>query len=286
MIYEKYAKNGILTKTDMSQYNRLNSLEAEIIKVLKPVLKDSWKLIEQERERIYDEAFFRYMWDLEQTGEFSFNYGLFNRDTIKATIEKKDMIENPMDRITKKRLLENGILKVQSTLTQGLIQGIPYNRMAKDIRDSINGNFNDALRIIRTEGQRAQVLGQQAIYDKAEAEGIEGKWIWDAALDDRTRESHQALDGVERGEDGYFTFLAGPNKGAKTIEPLQSGIASEDINCRCRLRFEVAGIKPDARIMTDDDGQPINIKNMKYDEWLEWKQKPAKEREKDVIRRL
>ena len=155
MIYEKYAKNGILTKTDMSQYNRLNSLEAEIIKVLKPVLKDSWKLIEQERERIYDEAFFRYMWDLEQTGEFSFNYGLFNRDTIKATIEKKDMIENPMDRITKKRLLENGILKVQSTLTQGLIQGIPYNRMAKDIRDSINGNFNDALRIIRTEGQRA-----------------------------------------------------------------------------------------------------------------------------------
>ncbi len=155
VIYEKYAKNGILTKTDMSQYNRLNSLEAEIIKVLKPVLKDSWKLIEQERERIYDEAFFRYMWDLEQTGEFSFNYGLFNRDTIKATIEKKDMIENPMDRITKKRLLENGILKVQSTLTQGLIQGIPYNRMAKDIRDSINGNFNDALRIIRTEGQRA-----------------------------------------------------------------------------------------------------------------------------------
>ena len=107
------------------------------------------------------------------------------------------------------------------------------------------------MRIARTEGHRAAVEGQQVVYGKAESLGIELEYIWDAALDKRTRPEHGALDGQKRGEDGFFDTAVG-----KVAVPLQSGVASFDIQCRCKLRAQIPGYPPKMRYVRGDGKRP------------------------------
>ena len=137
----------------------------------------------------------------------------------------------------------------------------------KEVRTAINGNASDALRIVRTEGQRAQVLGQQANYASARDIGVEVIDVWDAALDTRTRDSHGALDGkrasYRSNGEPYWTFTTGDHAGSQTAGPLRSGFASEDIHCRCRIRGEIDEFKPEQR--------RIKGEIQKYQTYKEWK---------------
>lgn len=62
--------------------------------------------------------------------------------------------------------------------------------------------------------------------------------IWDAPLDKKTRVEHGALDGQAKNKErnGWIVLSIGLVRA-----PLQSGVASFDINCRCRIRGQVKG---------------------------------------------
>jgi len=84
--------------------------------------------------------------------------------------------------------------------------------------------------------------------------------VWTAALDDRTRDSHGAMDGRVRDEDGYFTL---PN-GERAVAPGDDSLSAEEvINCRCRTRYEVNSVPPKYR-RTKDEGV---IEYQTYNEW-------------------
>ncbi len=121
-----------------------------------------------------------------------------------------------------------------------------------------------ALRIARTEGQRALVEGQKAAYKRAEDIGCEIDEIWDAALDKITRPEHGALDGQAKDleKDGWLVPSIGIVAG-----PLQSGIASFDINCRCRIRGQVIGYPPQTRTYRDEKGITQIGKYQTYEQW-------------------
>ena len=79
-------------------------------------------------------------------------------------------------------------------------------------------------------------------------------------LDGHTRAAHGALDGQKRGKDGFFDTPVG-----KVAAPLQSGVASFDIHCRCRLRAEIPGYPPQMRYVRGDGKRSW----MSYEEWRE-----------------
>jgi hypothetical protein len=257
-LYERYAVNGKLTYAEMSKYNRLASLEAQIAEILRPMFGKIDRLVDKVGPLEYEEGFYRTAWAIDQQSGVALRWGLLNTKAV------REAVANPLDKIAKTRLRQDGLTKINRAVTQGLIRGESYPNMARAIKSAIEGNAYDAMRIVRTEGQRAQVLGQQANYAAARDIGVDMVEVWDATLDSRTRPSHGELDGVKAryDSDGQPYWYI---NGHLTHGPGQSGYPEEDINCRCRIRGQIAGHEPKVR--------RIAGKITKYETYAEWDRK-------------
>jgi uncharacterized protein with gpF-like domain len=89
--------------------------------------------------------------------------------------------------------------------------------------------------------------------------------VWQATLDNKTRDSHQDMDCQKVKLDEMFIFQSGDNKGDETEGPGLSGIPEEDINCRCVMREEIVGYEPSIRGARDEG----NIPYQTYEEWAD-----------------
>ena len=83
-------------------------------------------------------------------------------------------------------------------------------------------------RIFVTESRRVFSEGQ---YDSAKGRATHKKWH--TQEDEKVRDTHWYLDGLEVKIDDYFYTLSGD----RAMHPLGFGIASEDVNCRCFLEY-------------------------------------------------
>ena len=256
-VYERYSVDGTLTLAEMSRYNRLAALEKQIVAEFSPAVRKSTRLVEKMSRIEYDEAFYRYAWTMDQQAGVALQWGVLNPTTVTAAVA------NPLRLIAETRLETDGIQRIQRAVTQGLIRGQSYPAMAREIKAAIDGNASDALRIVRTEGQRAQVIGQQASYERARADGVVVVDVWNASLDGRTRPEHGALDGVEAKYDDagnpYWDTAVG-----RVAGPTRSGVASFDINCRCRITGRVKGYEPTVRRIRGQGVVPYTT----YDNWI------------------
>lgn len=239
----------------MTRYNRLLSLESQILDILKYTNKEAIKEIGRLTPDVYDDAFFRTGWAIDMASGVAIKWGQISPEVIKAAVE------NPLYYLAQKGMQQNSIIAIQKTLTQGLIQGQSFPKMARAISEAIGRTYNDSIRIARTEGMRAFTLGGQAAFENAAEAGVDVKQIWIASLDDRTRDSHGALDGKEKtgGEaDGWYVPGLGYVKG-----PRLSGSPGFDINCRCTVGGEIVGLEPKLRRTREAGVVPYTT----YDEW-------------------
>lgn len=257
-IYEKYSKDGVLTKAEMTKYNRMEVMYKQLSEDLLPALGQSASQVRKLQKSQYSESFFRHAWAIDNASGVALKWGLLSPEMIKAAVE------NEFSKIAIKGVRQNGLLGIRRAVTSGLIQGDSYPKMAKKIKHFMDFTASSYQTIVRTEGQRSAVLGQQATYDKAENLGVEMQRIWDATLDSRTRTSHGKLDGVpaKHDEGGYYWN----SDVGRIAGPLQSGIARWDCNCRCRTRGQIAGYEPKVRRIRDEGIKP-------YITYKEWKKK-------------
>lgn len=226
-IYEKYGDT--VDYADMVSYNRLTNLEQQIAGEIKKLTNKNIKTTTSTLKNIYSEQFYRSGFAFEQSLGAKLGFGLLNPDVIKASVL------NPLDRITwpdrMKDHAQQFVKQIQTELTQGLIQGEGYGKIAKRIVDKTGINAGKVIRIVRTEGHRVQSAGSLLAYDKtqtaADRLGLKTVKVWIATLDNRTRDSHQKMDGKEANDEGIFTLPSG----ATTEAPGLSGVAEEDINC-------------------------------------------------------
>jgi SPP1 gp7 family putative phage head morphogenesis protein len=238
-LYEKYSKDGILSYSDMTKYNRLDSLNLFLADEMKSLGKSVGSDVKTLVGDMYNKAYFGYGQIIDEQADQSLNWGIVNRDTISSLINEPSVAGLSLVEILGKAQYNN-LLKMRQTLTQSMIQGESYQDVARRIRDEYDKSFNDAIRIARTEGTRASGEGQTAAYDRAEELGIVLERIWVATDDARTRESHLAMDGQVADEDGLFTIPDGyDNAGLQAEYPGGFSEPSESINCRCRVIAEV-----------------------------------------------
>lgn len=260
-MYERYGDD--VNYADMVKYNRLTGLEKNIGDELRVLNKESNGKITKSIKETFGNNYAIIGYANESALNMSLGFGALNKDAIEAAIlNKYDRIKWP-DRL--KANIDNLNNKVRSAVTEGLIQGHGYSKTANMVKDKIERDAFNTNRILRTESHRAQNEGRKYGYDQikeeVESSGIIMVRAWMATLDGRTRDSHQAMDGQYEDENGKFHFP----EGGEADAPGMSGIAAEDINCRCSTYTQVEDIPPGKRM--DQEEGLIEYKN--YREWAE-----------------
>ena len=252
-LYDKYAIDGKLTKAEMTKYNRYANMEKQVLETLNPAVRGKIKVIERVTPEQYQEAFFRMAWAMDMETGLRVKWGTVNLEAVQK------VLENPYTLIAVDSLPMNARMAVRRALADGLSLGKSYEQMVKDLRAATNATYNQALRIVRTEGQRAQNAGASDVYKGAVAAGINGRRVWDATLDGDTRDTHIRIDGQAEDENGLFYPGGNPAKypNDEALPP------EESINCRCRVRFEVEGYSPQLRRTREQGLIPYQT----YTEW-------------------
>ena len=260
-VYAKYEKAGELTYAEMAKYGRLQGLEADIRKELNSLTGKTVRAVDSGNMAGYAESYYRTVFGIEGEAQAKLGYSMLNKNTIQRAID------NPLEKLALRRNAANIKITMSQQITQGLIQGESYTKMASRVKDTLESNTNNALRIARTEAHRAQQLGRKDSTERASELGVEMEKVWDASLDDRTRDSHQSLDGVAVGVDEDFY---NPETGGRGPVPGSMGTAEDDINCRCSVRYQIKGYSPEVRNAREEGTIPYQT----YEEYAKargWK---------------
>lgn len=117
--------------------------------------------------------------------------------------------------------------------------GVPIDEILLDPDSDYSESFrSDAELVFRTEIHKSFVDGQRYAGEVIEEELKDTELrlvkVWDATLDEKTRDTHFILHGTELPLDGWFETYRG-----RSQAPGEFGIPEEDCNCRCMLAFRI-----------------------------------------------
>lgn len=231
-LQKKFSGDSI-TYGEASQ--RLRNIEPQIIKNINKLNKNSTLIVSKGIKDLYEENFSMFNKIIGKALETKApSFGLINTRSVNASVINKFDWVGAQTRYSNK-LLQN----IKSNITQGLISGKSYKTVVNNITNRFNVSVSNASRICRTELHRAESAAR--IDSIAEAQqigeslGFKVAKIWSSFVGDgRTRQSHIDLDGTEADDNGMF------NVGGILCEgPGMSGIAEEDIGCRCTITIGV-----------------------------------------------
>ena len=183
-------------------------------------------------------------------------------DVIRANVN------NPVSGLTLKDTLEKHrkdiIYDIKKNIGVGLSNGDRFSTMAKRIAESVDGDYNKSVRIVRTETHRVRESGFNDAATSINETLKQGKSgyvmakTWRTMQDERVRPNkakgkskkynHVKMDGVTIPQDELFKLPSG----ATCMCPSKTGVAGEDINCRCYLSYDLVL----ASELTKQDGTP------------------------------
>lgn len=270
-MYEKYQSDDPhVTWTEFNKYNRLNKELARIGQMLTEDYKQIAKAIKQTQHNTYIEKYMMSLYLYEMASQSSMTFDVPTASVINAAIEQPIEFIRLIPTLQKHR---NEVLKrIRIHITQGIMSGEGYSKIAKALRDDIGMAKAQSLRVARTEAGRAM---SQAGLDSAmvaKDNGFKMKKRWSSTKDTRTRDTHRHLDGQSVDIDANFK-----SSGCVGQAPhLFVGVASakENINCRCSLLYYIdEDDLPGVMRVRNDDGTTEVIPHMTYLEWEKYKRK-------------
>lgn len=164
-------------------------------------------------------------------------------------------VNNPVSGLTLKDTLEKHrkeiIYDIKKNIGVGLANGDRFTTMAGRISESLDGDYRKSIRIVRTEAHRVRESGYcDAATDLDNAlrnanTGYVMAKTWRTMNDERVRPAkakgkarqynHIKMDGVTIPQNELFELPSG----ATCICPSQTGVAGEDINCRCYVSYDL-----------------------------------------------
>jgi hypothetical protein len=262
-------KKGDLTENEMLRYQRLEKLNKQILNEVKLLESNSYNLARKTNTTIVNETYNRNWFGMEKETGASISFGDLNPEVVKGIVTK------PYPGVSLKDFfLKDGAdmaSKIKLALGLGLSQGEGPRKIASRIKKEMDISFNRAVRIARTEGLTAHSKASMVSDQKAIDKGIKIIRFWDAALDNRTRNTHRTADGQSEDKQGNFTV-----GGVKFIYPrvvspdnTSGNTARERINCRCSVIKEIEDVPETMK--TRAEKQKKEIDGLSYEEWKKGK---------------
>lgn len=162
-------------------------------------------------------------------------------------------VNNPVSGLTLKDTLEKHrkdiIYDIKKNIGVGLSNGDRFSTMARRISECLDGDYKKSVRIVRTEAHRVREAGLNDAatdIDNTLRNGSSGYVMaktWHTMEDSRVRPSkqkrakynHIKMEGVTIAQDELFEMPSG----ATCKCPGQTGVAGEDINCRCYVSYDL-----------------------------------------------
>lgn len=123
--------------------------------------------------------------------------------------------------------------KIATLLYEGFAAGKDSQQLALELQEILNSSYYKARTTMRTERGKVYGDGQMMAADYAESQGLDPNKTWYSNRDASVRHSHASLDGQTKPKDEPFIASSGNS----AMAPCQFGIASEDVNCRCRMHL-------------------------------------------------
>ncbi|MGK0577484.1 phage head morphogenesis protein [Macrococcus capreoli] len=262
-LYQKALKGGKVSWTEVQRHNLLEKQLERMADELKPHYAAIAALIMTMREKVYVENYLRNV--------YLFKFGA-NVTEIEVTVPSTNtinrMLEQPINKIklepTLKKHQKEIVSRMRIEMTKSLQSGEGYEKMATRIEKTTNVSRNQAKKVARVEAKRAMELSGLDAAHEANDAGADMEKVWNATLDFKTRDSHQALDGQRVGLDEAFHI-----DGCKGQAPglfVGANSARQNINCRCGVLYTVDGELPEIRRAKTEDGSEL-IEYMTYNEW-------------------
>lgn len=126
------------------------------------------------------------------------------------------------------------IYDVHGIIHHGMTNGETFTSMAKKLRDRFGKDIGNTVRIARTEGARVLEDSKfESMKGIAENESVQVFKVWHTMGDEAVRDTHVAMEGVKVPYDEEFVLPSG----ARCLYPKDTGVPSEDINCRCYVEY-------------------------------------------------
>ena len=262
-LYAKFGEDGELFWTEYNRFNRKASLEKQIVAELRNLGAGNNGVYRKAIKGQFQDGYYSTQFAHETGMGLAFQFPVLNGEQVQAALL------NPVDAIKWSERSSINInqlnKKVRETIAQSIIEGNSQQKTVRALRGEFSKVYNSAVRIVRTETHRARQMGNALNYDKTKASferlGIKRDKKWSATLDARTRPSHGSADGLLANEDGLFQVF-----GVSTEAPGLTGIAGEDINCRCTAVSEVEGFSPQTRL---DNENKVITPYKSFSAWAE-----------------
>lgn len=201
------------------------------------------------------------------------DFTLMDESTVRRLLrdDPSTMPYYPKERALERGIdLEYGRDQIRKSITAGIMQGRSVSGIASDLRDRVTGmSYTSSVRAARTAMTGAQNAGRMDSYHEAEKLGIKMKKEWIATLDNRTRHTHQMLDGKTVGVDEDFVV-----EGMKIKFPGDTSAPGELVyNCRCTLASVIDKHSYSGERIAKDPktGEYEKIADMNYQQWAESK---------------
>lgn len=168
-----------------------------------------------------------------------------------------------INKITLNDVLEknrrNVIYDLKQAVTIGITNGETVDIMSRRVSGVLDGDYKKAVRVVRTEAHRVREMGLSDSARNFDEElqktdtGLRMVKIWRTMKDERVRPNrryktkkgwrttpgsganHQKMEGQTILATDMFELT----DGHKTVAPGQSGIAAQDINCRCFVQYKL-----------------------------------------------
>lgn len=269
-MFEKYQSDDVhVTWTEFNKYNRLNKELIRIGEMLTEDYREVVKTIRQTQQNAYIEKFLMSLYLYEMASQTSMQFDVPTASVINKAIEQPIEFIKLVPTLQKHR--DEVLKKIRIHITQGIMSGEGYSKIAKALRDDIGMTKAQSQRVARTEAGRAM---SQAGLDSAKVakdNGLTGmKKRWLATKDNRTRDTHRHLDGKAIDIDDNFHSSGCVGQAPKLFVGVAS--AKENINCRCKLLYYFDEDELPTVMRTKDDGV---IPFVTYREWEKQKRKAS-----------
>jgi hypothetical protein len=203
-IFSKIENLGLLTKNEIDKYV-LSALEDGI-------LTDNYMVNSQ----------LKFILPIPNINQTAVNYALNNTAFERAV---KDIPQSLK-------------VDIENIIGNNILRGKNYREISKQIVPILYGNKTKAERIARTESGRCYSIGQLENNNVMSQNGLTYKKIWITLRDKKVRKDHLKMERKEADRNGIFHL---PD-GSICEAPRLTGIARQDINCRCGYISEITGL--------------------------------------------